>query len=79
MTTLTVKINVTEKYTHPIYGRIFEGCVSSCANIFGEDAAVCARTLAQIEEWVARIEARVAQFTRLNDGGSVISTEVVRS
>lgn len=63
MNTTAVEIHVVEKYTHPVYGRIFDGYVSGARNVFGERSIMCAMTEDRASDWVSEIEQRARQWS----------------
>ena len=61
--TTTVQIHLIEKYTHPVYGKIFDGYVDVARNVFGERSIMCAMTEDRASAWVAEIEQRARQWS----------------
>lgn len=64
MTERITEIHVVEKYTHPIYGRIFDGYLVGSTNVFPTLTQKCAMTSSQAIAWCCEVEKVAFQFSQ---------------
>ncbi len=62
MTTQTTEIHLIERQHDPVYGRIFDGYLVGCANVFARPD-MCAMTSSQAIRWCCEVEARAWEWS----------------